>query len=162
MKNLLSQVLENIRLGNREEAQKLFNEYVTDKSSFIISELYGDSDFEAEIEKYVMNTERYYYEARELMASGADYSEWEDFVKKVAMENDIMPEGEDDVYDAAQGLMRDREMLGEGLFQEDEVRKAGRNYVAKHMNKVNRSAKHRDKKNDYRRNPKHKKKITDE
>ena len=41
------------------------------------------------------------------------------------------------------------------------MEKKNRNFVAKHMNKVNRSKVHRDRKNDYKRKPKHKKKLED-
>jgi hypothetical protein len=53
-----------------------------------------------------------------------------------------------------------KRIVGEGKEDMDKEPKI-RNYVAKHARSVNKAGAMRDKKNDYRRNPKHKKKIVE-
>lgn len=113
MKEFLSQVVESILNGNHDDAKEAFSNYISEKTTDILSERYGDSDFEEEVYNWVMNYEPYYIEAKQLKADGANYDKWQDLVQRIANDHNIYPEGEDDVYDTVQGLMRDNEMLGE-------------------------------------------------
>lgn len=52
-----------------------------------------------------------------------------------------------------------KKIVGEGKEEMDKPKI--RNYVAKHARSVNKAGAMRDKKNDYKRNPKHKKRVTE-